>query len=193
MCFSKFQTNLWLAYVDYMDLAVRCSRKAVKLNHSLTHLWLAFNVQLYICHKVKLSWSICIPCFLSNQYDTCFRFNLILLIIFYDWSMLWLCSTSSCIWSMWSSFQVQYIFLSLIDLWYDETWRLISIICLSYANLCWLNIIYIFSTYLFHLYIYSSASSMIYNHNRLGANRCMCVCLWILISYSEWLLKVWCK
>ena len=24
------------AYVDYMDLAVRCSRKAVKLNHSLT-------------------------------------------------------------------------------------------------------------------------------------------------------------
>ena len=24
-------------YVDYMDLAVRCSRKAVKLNHSLTH------------------------------------------------------------------------------------------------------------------------------------------------------------
>ena len=25
------------AYVDYMDLAVRCSRKAVKLNHSLTH------------------------------------------------------------------------------------------------------------------------------------------------------------
>ena len=26
-----------MAYVDYMDLAVRCSRKAVKLNHSLTH------------------------------------------------------------------------------------------------------------------------------------------------------------
>ena len=25
------------SYVDYMDLAVRCSRKAVKLNHSLTH------------------------------------------------------------------------------------------------------------------------------------------------------------
>ena len=25
------------AYLDYMDLAVRCSRKAVKLNHSLTH------------------------------------------------------------------------------------------------------------------------------------------------------------
>ena len=25
------------AYVEYMDLAVRCSRKAVKLNHSLTH------------------------------------------------------------------------------------------------------------------------------------------------------------
>ena len=25
------------AYVDYMDPAVRCSRKAVKLNHSLTH------------------------------------------------------------------------------------------------------------------------------------------------------------
>ena len=28
------------AYVDYMDLAVRCSRKAVKLNHSLTHSWI---------------------------------------------------------------------------------------------------------------------------------------------------------
>ena len=26
-----------MAYVEYMDLAVRCSRKAVKLNHSLTH------------------------------------------------------------------------------------------------------------------------------------------------------------
>ena len=28
------------AYMDYMDLAVRYPRKAVKLNHSLTHLWL---------------------------------------------------------------------------------------------------------------------------------------------------------
>ena len=31
------QTMINTAYVDYMDLAVRCSRKAVKLNHSLTH------------------------------------------------------------------------------------------------------------------------------------------------------------
>ena len=30
--------RLWLhGYMDYVDLAVRCSRKAVKLNHSLTH------------------------------------------------------------------------------------------------------------------------------------------------------------
>ena len=27
-----------MAYVDYMDLAVHYTRKAVKLNHSLTHL-----------------------------------------------------------------------------------------------------------------------------------------------------------
>ena len=31
------QAMITPAYVDYMDLAVRCSRKAVKLNHSLTH------------------------------------------------------------------------------------------------------------------------------------------------------------
>ena len=33
-CFALL--SLTSAYVDYMDLAVRCSRKAVKLNHSLT-------------------------------------------------------------------------------------------------------------------------------------------------------------
>ena len=30
-----------MAYMDYMDLAVCCPRKAVKLNHSLTHRWQA--------------------------------------------------------------------------------------------------------------------------------------------------------
>ena len=34
---TKDSCDCTTAYVDYMDLAVRCSRKAVKLNHSLTH------------------------------------------------------------------------------------------------------------------------------------------------------------
>ena len=41
-----------MAYVDYMDLAVHCSRKAVKLDHSLTHSPLgqaaALTTQFYI-------------------------------------------------------------------------------------------------------------------------------------------------
>ena len=28
----------YVAYMDYMDLDVRCPRKAIKLNHSLTHM-----------------------------------------------------------------------------------------------------------------------------------------------------------
>ena len=32
------------AYVDYMDLAVCCSRKAIKLNHSLTFLYVTFDL-----------------------------------------------------------------------------------------------------------------------------------------------------
>ena len=36
--FDDKSTLVQTAYVDYMDLAVHCSRKAVKLNHSLTTL-----------------------------------------------------------------------------------------------------------------------------------------------------------
>ena len=35
-----------MAYMDYMDLAVHCSRKAIKLNHSLT--WI-FKVKFWKC------------------------------------------------------------------------------------------------------------------------------------------------
>ena len=41
-----------MANVDYMDLAVRCSRKAVKLNHSLTlnilHCFKDYKIYIHI-------------------------------------------------------------------------------------------------------------------------------------------------
>ena len=40
--------------MDYMDLAFRCPRKAVKLNHSLTHLLTyTVNICLYYAHKTR--------------------------------------------------------------------------------------------------------------------------------------------
>ena len=53
------------AYVDYIDLAVRCSRKAVKLNHSLTHSHAIFSTNVHSIknhpHKWTQIWLLVLP------------------------------------------------------------------------------------------------------------------------------------
>ena len=42
----------YAAHIDYMDLDVRCYKKAVKLNHSLTHQWLQRRARIHMFPNV---------------------------------------------------------------------------------------------------------------------------------------------
>ena len=45
------------AYMDYIDLDVHYPRKAIKLNHSLTH-WITLVMEMMICqHRQAIIWT----------------------------------------------------------------------------------------------------------------------------------------